>query len=147
MSEPKTKYFMHVLVHRPSLSNADAVWQPAVEKAREHLYEEMPGQKANRVIHVRPHDSKARYGKDPVFEKAVFHSLSEDDLDEAEAAWKLAVQKAREHLHEEMPGQKTNRVIHVRPHDSKARYGKDPTIEKHRCFWLNQGYIKALITQ
>jgi len=81
-------------------------------------------------------------GKDPVFEKAVFHSLSEADLDEAEAAWKLAVEKAREHLYEEMPGQKANRVIHVRPHDSKARYGKDPTIEKHRCFWLNQSYIK-----
>lgn len=83
-------------------------------------------------------------GKDPVFEKAVFHSLSEDDLDEAEAAWKLAVEKAREHLYEEMPGQKANRVIHVRPHDSKARYGKDASIEKHRCFWLNQSYIKQI---
>ena len=85
-------------------------------------------------------------GKDPVFEKAVFHSLSESDLDEAEAAWKLAVEKAREHLYEEMPGQKANRVIHVRPHDSKARYGKDPTIEKHRCFWLNQSYIRRIKT-
>ena len=83
-------------------------------------------------------------GKDPVFERAVFHSLSEADLDEAEEAWKLAVEKAREHLYEEMPGQKANRVIHVRPHDSKARYGKDPTIEKHRCFWLNHGYIKTI---
>ncbi len=82
-------------------------------------------------------------GKDPVFEKAAFHSLSEADLDEAEEAWKLAVEKAREHLYEEMPGQKANRVIHVRPHDSKARYGKDPSIEKHRCFWLNQNYIKS----
>ena len=43
-----------------------------------------------------------------------------------------------------MPGQKANRVIHVRPHDSKARYGKDPSIEKHRCFWLNQSYIKQI---
>ena len=83
-------------------------------------------------------------GKDPVFEKAVFHSLSEADLDEAEAAWKLAIEKARKHLYEEMPGQKANRVIHVRPHDSKARYGKDPSIEKHRCFWLNQSYIKQI---
>ena len=83
---------------------------------------------------------------DPVFEKAVFHSLSEDDLDEAEEAWKLAVEKAREHLYEEMPGQKANRVIHVRPHDSKARYIKNPSIEKHRCFWLNQAYIKKTIT-
>ena len=84
-------------------------------------------------------------GKDPVFEKAIFHSLSEDDLDEAEKAWKLAVEKAREHVYEEMPGQKANRVIHVRPHDSKARYGKDPSIEKHRCFWLNQRYIRGVI--
>ena len=84
-------------------------------------------------------------GKDPVFDKAIFHSLSEDDLDEAEKAWKLAVEKAREHVYEEMPGQKANRVIHVRPHDSKARYGKDPSIEKHRCFWLNQRYIRGVI--
>jgi DNA mismatch repair protein MutH len=86
--------------------------------------------------------------KDPVFEKAVFHSLSEADLDEAEKAWKLAVEKARDRVYEEMPGQKANRVIHVRPHDSKARYGKDPSIEKHRCFWLNQSYIRtSLYTQ
>lgn len=84
-------------------------------------------------------------GKVPVFEKAVFHSLSEADLDEAEAAWKLAVEKAREQVYEEMPGQKANRVIHVRPHDSKARYGKDPKIEKHRCFWLNQRYIQSIL--
>ena len=84
-------------------------------------------------------------GKDPLFEKAVFHSLSEDDLDEAEKAWKLAVEKAREHAYEEMPGQKDNRVIHVRPHDSKARYGKDPSVEKHRCFWLNQRYIRGVM--
>ena len=84
-------------------------------------------------------------GKDPVFEKAIFHSLSEDDLDEAEKAWKLAVEKAREHVYEEMPGQKANRVIHVRPHDSKARYGKNPSVEKDRCFWLNQRYIRGVI--
>ena len=83
--------------------------------------------------------------KDPVFEKAVFHSLSEDDLDEAEKAWKLAVEKAREHVYEEMPGQKDNRVIHVRPHDSKSRYGKDPSVEKRRCFWLNQRYIRGVM--
>ena len=78
---------------------------------------------------------------DPVFEKAVFHSLSEADLDEAEKAWRLAVEKARSRAYEEMPGQKANRVIHVRPHDSKARYGKDPSIEKNRCFWLNRSYL------
>jgi len=83
-------------------------------------------------------------GRDPVFERAVFHSLSEADLDEAEKAWRLAVEKARDRVYEEMPGQKVNRVIHVRPHDSKARYGKDPSIEKHRCFWLNQRYIQSI---
>lgn len=83
-------------------------------------------------------------GKDPVFEKAVFHSLSEDDLDEAEKSWRLAVEKARDRLYEEMPGQKANRVIHVRPHDSKSRYSKDPNLEKHRCFWLNKEYLKSI---
>lgn len=42
--------------------------------------------------------------KDPVFEKAVFHSLSEADLDEAEKAWKLSVGKARDRLYKELPG-------------------------------------------
>ena len=84
-------------------------------------------------------------GEDPVFETSVFHSLSEADLDDAESAWKLTVEKAREHLYEEMPGQKANRVIHVRPHDSKARYGKEPSIEKHRCFWLNQRYVQGIV--
>ena len=82
--------------------------------------------------------------KDPVFEIAVFHSVSEVDLDEAHKAWRLAVEKARQHDYEKMPGQKDNRIIHVRPHDSKARYGKDASIEKHRCFWLNQSYIKLI---
>jgi DNA mismatch repair protein MutH len=82
--------------------------------------------------------------KDPIFEKVIFHSLSEADLDEAERAWELAVEKAREHVYEEMPGQKANRIIHVRPHDSKARYGKDPSIAKHRCFWLNQSYLRNI---
>lgn len=80
-------------------------------------------------------------GQNPIFEKAIFHSLSEVDLDDAEKAWRVAVEKARDRVYEEMPGQKANRVIHVRPHDSKARYGKDPKIEKHRCFWLNSRYI------
>ncbi len=84
-------------------------------------------------------------GRDPVFERAVFHSLTEADLEDAEPAWMLAVKKARERVYEEMPGQKANRVIHVRPHDSKARYGKDPSIEKHRCFWLNQRYLKDVL--
>jgi DNA mismatch repair protein MutH len=83
-------------------------------------------------------------GKDPVFEKAVFHSLSEADLDEAEKGWRLAVEKARDRVYEEMPGQKANRVIHVRPHDSKKRYGKSPNAEKRRCFWLNKEYLKSI---
>ena len=43
-----------------------------------------------------------------------------------------------------MLGQKANRVIHVSPHDSKAHYGKDPSIEKHRCFWLNQSCLPSI---
>lgn len=82
--------------------------------------------------------------KDPVFAEAAFHSLSEDDLDEAEKSWRLAVEKARDRLYVEMPGQKANRVIHVRPHDSKSRYSKDPNLEKHRCFWLNKEYLKSI---
>lgn len=132
---------------KPNGMPAEAVSFPHFkydELAAEDTWEdsELYGMLTSRFLFIFLHEMGK--GKDPVFEKAVFHSLSEVDLDEAEKAWRLAVKKAREHVYEEMPGQKVNRVIHVRPHDSKARYGKDPSIEKHRCFWLNQKYIKVI---
>lgn len=116
------------------------------ELAAEDVWEdsELYGMLTSRFLFIFLRDMGKE--KDPVFEIAVFHSLSEADLDEAHKAWRLAVEKARQHAYEEMPGQKDNLIIHVRPHDSKARYEKDPTIEKHRCFWLNRGYLKKLYT-
>ena len=114
------------------------------ELAAEDVWEdsELYGMLTSRFLFIYLHEMGK--GKDPVFEKVVFHSLSEADLDEAEKAWKLAVEKASDRVYEEMPGQKANRVIHVRPHDSKARYGKDESVEKRRCFWLNKEYLKCI---
>jgi len=114
--------------------------------AAEEVWEdsELYGMLTNRFLFIFLRDMGN--GKDPVFEKAAFHSLSEADLDEAEKAWRVAVEKARDGVYEEMPGQKANRIVHVRPHDSKTRYGKDPAIEKNRCFWLNKEYLKSIIS-
>jgi DNA mismatch repair protein MutH len=115
------------------------------ELAEEDVWEnsELYGMLTSRFLFVILKDM----GKhcDPVFDRVVFHSLSETDLDDAEPAWKAAVEKARAGSYSDMPGQRANRVIHVRPHDTKARYKKDPSGEKHRCFWLNQRYIQSVL--
>jgi hypothetical protein len=84
-------------------------------------------------------------GTDPIFVKAVFHSLSEVDLDDARLAWETAIQRAKEKRHDEMPGQSENRVIHVRPHDSKDKDGNYRAGYIRQCFWLNKSYLKDFI--
>ena len=84
-------------------------------------------------------------GADPIFVKAVFHSLSEADLDDARPAWELAIQRAKEKRYDEMPGQYENRVIHVRPHDSKDKHGNYRAGYIRQCFWLNKSYLKDVI--
>jgi DNA mismatch repair protein MutH len=84
-------------------------------------------------------------GADPIFVKAVFHSLSEADLDDARPAWETAIQRAKEKRYDEMPGQSENRVIHVRPHDSKDKDGNYRAGYIRQCFWLNKSYLKDFI--
>ncbi len=84
-------------------------------------------------------------GTDPIFVKAVFHSLSETDLDDARSAWEMAIQRAKEKRYDEMPGQFDNRVIHVRPHDSKDKDGNYRAGYIRQCFWLNKSYLKDII--
>ena len=85
-------------------------------------------------------------GADPVFVKAVFHSLSEADLDDARPAWEMAIQRAKEKRYDEMPGQFDNRVVHVRPHDSiNKKTGKYRDGHTRQCFWLNKSYLRNVI--
>jgi len=82
----------------------------------------------------------------PTFVKAIFHSLSEADLDEAKLCWETAIQKCKEKRYTEMPGAKDNRIIHVRYHDSldkkTGRYRKGYA---QQSFWLNKSYLKDII--
>lgn len=82
---------------------------------------------------------------DPIFVKTVFHSLSEADLDDARPAWEMAIQRAKEKRYDELPRQGENRVIHVRPHDSKNKEGKYRAGYIRQCFWLNKSYLKNFI--
>ena len=85
-------------------------------------------------------------GADPVFVKAIFHSLSEADLDDARPAWEMAIQRAKEKRYDEMPGQFDNRVVHVRPHDSiNKKTGKYRDGHIRQCFWLNKSYLRNVI--
>jgi DNA mismatch repair protein MutH len=85
-------------------------------------------------------------GADPIFVKAIFHSLSELDLDDARSAWDMAIQRAKERRYTEMPGQFDNRVIHVRPHDSiDKKTGKYRDGHIRQCFWLNKSYLRDII--
>jgi hypothetical protein len=85
-------------------------------------------------------------GADPIFVKAIFHSLSELDLDDARSAWEMAIQRAKERRYTEMPGQFDNRVIHVRPHDSiDKKTGKYRDGHIRQCFWLNKSYLRDVI--
>lgn len=85
-------------------------------------------------------------GSDPIFDKAVFHSLSEADLDDAQKCWKGAIKKCKEKHYKEMPGAKDNRVIHVRYHDSKdKKTGEYRKGYAQQSFWLNKSYLKDVI--
>ena len=43
------------------------------------------------------------------------------------------------------PTQYENRVIHVRPHDSKDKHGNYRAGYIRQCFWLNKSYLKDVI--
>jgi hypothetical protein len=74
----------------------------------------------------------------PRFEKAVFWSMPEKDLDATQEVWADTVRLIRDNRLEELPAESSTYAVHVRPHD-KHRY---PGFK--RSFWLNRRYVTKI---
>jgi DNA mismatch repair protein MutH len=80
-------------------------------------------------------------GKPPVFDRAVFWSMPEDDLDLTKEVWEETVRLIRSGRLEELPREAETYAVHVRPHD-RRRY---PGFK--RSFWLNKRYVSSIWSQ
>jgi len=74
----------------------------------------------------------------PKFDKAVFWSMPERDLDLTEQVWRDTVRLIRSGKLEELPRDADTHAVHVRPHD-RRRY---PGFK--RSYWLNRRYVTKI---
>jgi hypothetical protein len=72
------------------------------------------------------------------FDKAVFWSMPEADLDLTEPVWKDTVRLIRQDRLEELPRDADTYAVHVRPHDARRYPGFK------RSYWLNRRYITKI---
>jgi DNA mismatch repair protein MutH len=72
------------------------------------------------------------------FDKAVFWSMPEADLDLTEPVWKDTVRLIRQDRLEELPRDADTYAVHVRPHDTRRYPGFK------RSYWLNRRYITKI---
>jgi len=74
----------------------------------------------------------------PRFDKAVFWSMPEKDLDVTQAVWADTVRLISENRLEELPAEADTYAVHVRPHDRR----KFPGFK--RSYWLNHRYVTKI---
>jgi len=82
------------------------------------------------------------------FENAMFWSMPQEDLQEAERVWKKAVQSFKESRFTERPKMTESKVSHVRPHGQSGKdrvMANDGSMQKKMCFWLNAKYLAEQI--
>lgn len=72
------------------------------------------------------------------FDKAVFWSMPEADLDLTEPVWKDTVRLIRQDRLEELPRDAETHAVHVRPHDTRRYPGFK------RSYWLNRRYVTKI---
>ena len=77
-------------------------------------------------------------GNPPVFDRAVFWSMPEGDLDHTKEVWEETVRLIRMRRLEELPREAETYAVHVRPHD-RRRY---PGFK--RSYWLNKRYVSSI---
>lgn len=71
-------------------------------------------------------------------------NMPEKDLDYAKGVWLDTKEKILNADYEHFVKIAEDRIVHVRPHDTKAYYDSPTpqgTMEKKKCFRLNRGYI------
>jgi len=74
----------------------------------------------------------------PRFDRAVFWSMPEADLDITQSVWEDTVSLIRQNRLEELPAEADTYAVHVRPHD-RNRY---PGFK--RSFWFNRRYVTKI---
>ena len=77
-------------------------------------------------------------GNPPVFDRAVFWSMPEEDLDLTQEVWEDTVRLIRRGRLELLPSEAQTFAVHVRPHD-RRRY---PGFK--RSYWLNKRYVSSI---
>ncbi len=74
----------------------------------------------------------------PRFDRAVFWSMPEADLNVTQSVWQDTVSLIRQNRLEELPAEADTYAVHVRPHD-RNRY---PGFK--RSYWLNRRYVTSI---
>jgi DNA mismatch repair protein MutH len=77
-------------------------------------------------------------GKQPVFDRALFWSMPESDLDLTKEVWEDTVRLIRRGRLEDLPSAAQTYAVHVRPHDSRRYPGFK------RSYWLNKRYVSSI---
>lgn len=77
-------------------------------------------------------------GTSPRFDRAVFWSMPEADLDITQSVWEDTVSLIRQNRLEELPAEADTYAVHVRPHDRKGLPGFK------RSFWFNRRYVTKI---
>jgi len=96
------------------------------------LYQDL----VKRFLFVFLRDNKD--GKPPVFDRAVFWSMPEADLDLTKEVWEDTVRLIRRGRLDYLPSAAQTYAVHVRPHDSKRYPGFK------RSYWLNKRYVSSI---
>lgn len=108
--------------------------QVASEDAWEEssLYQDL----VKRFLFVFLRDNKD--GKPPVFDRIVFWSMPEKDLDLTKEVWEDTVRLIRRGRLELLPSAAQTYAVHVRPHDTRRYPGFK------RSYWLNKRYVSSI---
>jgi DNA mismatch repair protein MutH len=77
-------------------------------------------------------------GKQPVFDRVIFWSMPEGDLDLTKEVWEDTVRLIRRGRLDDLPSAAQTYTVHVRPHD-RRRY---PGFK--RSYWLNKRYVASI---
>jgi DNA mismatch repair protein MutH len=96
------------------------------------LYQDL----VKRFLFVFLRDNKD--GKPPVFDRVVFWSMPEKDLDQTKEVWEDTVRLIRRGLLELLPSAAQTYAVHVRPHDTRRYPGFK------RSYWLNKRYVSSI---
>ena len=96
---------------------------------------------------------------DSVFERVIFWNIPAEDLEEVRKVWEKTAEIIRQGvqlisdgrvIRNNLPKQKDNRVMHVRPHARNAADTyplPDGRAMTKQCFWFNRTYVETIVKE